>query len=90
LDTAPHDDVQQWRRHKETANQGGTIREVTVSNLQEFHHSLDETPDKKSRTMVAVVVAIAIAGLGIYVYESGMWNPQPHQDTVSDSQLPAH
>ncbi|HWX88790.1 MAG TPA: hypothetical protein VNY75_00680 [Rhizomicrobium sp.] len=60
-----------------------------MSNLQEFHHSLDETPDKKSRTMVAIVIAIAIAGFGIYVYESGMWNPQPHQ-VVDDSQLPAH
>ena len=60
-----------------------------MSNLQEFHQHADETPDKKSRTMVAVVVALAIAGLGVYVYESGMWNPQPHQ-AVSDRQLPAH
>ena len=60
-----------------------------MSNLQEFHQHADETPDKKSRTMVAVVVALAIAGLGVYVYESGMWNPQPHQP-VADSQLPAH
>jgi hypothetical protein len=60
-----------------------------VSNLQEFHHHLDETPDKKSRTMVAIVIALAIAGFAVYVYESGMWNPQPHQ-VVSDSQLPAH
>jgi hypothetical protein len=89
LNAARHNEVQQWRRHKKTARQGGTIREVTVSNLQEFHQHADETPDKKSRTMVAVVVALAIAGLGVYVYESGMWNPQPHQP-VADSQLPAH
>ena len=57
-----------------------------MSNIGEFHHHIDEAPDKKSRTLVAVVIAIAIAGFGIYFYESGMWNPQPHQP-VEDSQL---
>ena len=52
-----------------------------MSNIGEFHHPVDETPDKKSRTMVAIVIALAIAGLGVYVYESGMWNPQPHVAT---------
>jgi len=58
-----------------------------MSNIGEFHHHADDAPDKKSRTMVAVVIAVAIAGFGVYVYESGMWNPQPHQ-AVDDSQLP--
>ena len=58
-----------------------------MSNIGEFHHPVDETPDKKSRTMVAIVIALALAGFGVYVYESGMWNPQPHQP-VEDSQLP--
>jgi len=73
--------VQEWRRHL-------AIWEVTVTNLQEFHHS-EEAPDKKSRTVVAVIIALVMAGFAIYVYESGMWNPQPHQ-AVEDSQLPAH
>ena len=59
-----------------------------MTNLQEFHHS-EEAADKKSRTVVAVIIALVMAGFGIYVYESGMWNPQPHQ-AVEDSQLPAH
>jgi hypothetical protein len=59
-----------------------------VSNLSEFHHG-EDTPDKKSRTMVAIVIALVIGGFAVYVYESGMWNPQPHQ-AVTDSQLPAH
>lgn len=59
-----------------------------MSNLSEFHHG-EETQDKKSRTVVAVVIFLVMAGFGIYVYESGMWNPQPHQP-VEDSQLPAH
>lgn len=57
-----------------------------MSNIGEFHH-VEEAPDKKSRTMVAIVIALAIAAFGTYVYESGMWNPQPHQP-VDDSQLP--
>ena len=73
--------VQEWRRYK-------AIWEVTVTNLQEFHHS-EEAPDKKSRTVVAIIIALVMAGFAIYVYESGMWNPQPHQ-AVDDSQLPAH
>jgi hypothetical protein len=73
--------VHERRRHK-------AIWEVTVTNLQEFHHS-EEATDKKSRTVVAVIIALVMAGFGIYVYESGMWNPQPHQ-AVEDSQLPAH
>jgi hypothetical protein len=59
-----------------------------VSNLSEFHHG-EDAPDKKSRTMVAIVIALVIGGFAVYVYESGMWNPQPHQ-AVEDSQLPAH
>ena len=58
-----------------------------MSNLGEFHHHSDDAPDRKSRTMVAIVIAIAIAGFGVYVYESGMWDPKPHQP-VDDSQLP--
>lgn len=54
-----------------------------MSNIGEFHHPVDEAPDKKSRTMVAVVIALAIAGFGVYVYESGMWDPKPH--VVNDS-----
>lgn len=57
-----------------------------MSNIGEYHHPVDETPDKKSRTMVAVVIVLAIAGFGVYVYESGMWDPKPH--VVDDSQLP--
>jgi len=59
-----------------------------VTNLQEFHH-VEEAPDKRSRTMVAIVIALVMAGFAFYVYESGIWNPQPHQ-AVEDSQLPAH
>lgn len=59
-----------------------------MTNLQEFHHA-EETPDKKSRTMVAIIIALVMAGFAVYVYESGMWNPQPTQ-AVDDSQLPAH
>ena len=58
-----------------------------MSNLQEFHHA-EDAPDIKSRTVVAVVIALVMAGFAFYVYESGMWNPQPHQ-AVEDSQLPA-
>jgi hypothetical protein len=57
-----------------------------VSNLQEFHHA-EDAPDKKSRTMVAIVIALLMAGFAVYVYESGMWNPQPNQP-VDDGQLP--
>lgn len=59
-----------------------------MSNIGEFHHA-DDAPDKRSRTVVAIVIALVMAGFAIYVYESGMWNPQPHQ-TVEDSQPPAH
>ena len=59
-----------------------------MSNLQEFHH-IEDSGDKKSRTMVAIVIALVMAGFAVYVYESGMWNPQPTQ-AVQDSQLPAH
>ena len=59
-----------------------------MTNLQEFHH-VEEAPDKRSRTMVAIVIALVMAGFAFYVYESGIWNPQPHQ-AVEDSQLPAH
>ena len=58
-----------------------------MSNIGEFHHA-EDAPDKKSRTVVAVVIALVMAGFAVYVYESGMWNPQPHQP-VEDSQLPA-
>jgi hypothetical protein len=57
-----------------------------VSDLQEFHHA-EDAPDKKSRTMVAIVIAVLMAGFAVYVYESGMWDPQPHQ-AVDDNQLP--
>jgi hypothetical protein len=57
-----------------------------MSNIGEFHHA-EETQDKKSRTVVAIVIGLVMAGFAIYVYESGMWNPQPHQ-AVEDSQLP--
>jgi protein involved in sex pheromone biosynthesis len=59
-----------------------------MSNLQEFHHHLDDAPDKKSRTLVGIVIALAMAGLGLYVYETA-WNPTTHS-VVADSQLPAH
>jgi len=59
-----------------------------VTNLQEFHHA-EDMPDKKSRTMVAIIIALVMAGFAVYVYESGMWNPQPNQP-VADTQLPAH
>ena len=59
-----------------------------MTNLQEFHHA-EDTPDKRSRTMVAIVIALVMAGFAVYVYESGMWNPQPNQP-VADSQLPSH
>lgn len=59
-----------------------------MTNLQEFHHA-EDMPDKKSRTMVAIIIALVMAGFAVYVYESGMWNPQPDQP-VQDSQLPAH
>jgi hypothetical protein len=59
-----------------------------MSNIGEFHHA-EDTQDKKFRTVVAIVIALVMAGFAIYVYESGMWNPQPHQ-AVEDSQLPAH
>lgn len=59
-----------------------------MTNLQEFHHA-EDTPDKRSRTMVAIVIALVMAGFAVYVYESGMWNPQPSQP-VADSQLPSH
>jgi hypothetical protein len=73
--------VRERRRHK-------SIWEDTVTNLQEYHHA-EDTGDKKSRTMVAIVIALVMAGFAVYVYESGMWNPQPNQP-VQDSQLPAH
>ena len=57
-----------------------------MSNLQEFHH-VEDTADKKSHTMVAIIIAVVMAGVGYYVYEA-MWNPQPQP--VADSQLPAH
>jgi len=60
-----------------------------MSNIGEFHRHGDDAPDKKSRTVVAIVIAVVMIGFGVYVYESGMWNPQPHQP-VEDSQLPAH
>jgi uncharacterized membrane protein len=59
-----------------------------MSNLQEFHHHLDDAPDKKSRTVVAIVIALVMAGVGFYVYES-VWNPATHT-IIADSQLPAH
>jgi hypothetical protein len=58
-----------------------------MSNIGEFHHA-EDAPDKKSRTVVAVVIALVMAGFAVYVYESGMWNPQPHQP-VEDRQRPA-
>ncbi len=59
-----------------------------MTNLQEFHHG-EDAPDKKSRMVVGIIIALVMLGFGFYVYESGMWNPQPHQ-AVEDSQLPAH
>lgn len=56
-------------------------------SLQEFHHSDDAAADRGSRLMVGLVIVAVMAAFGIYVYESGMWNPQPHE-IVSDSQLP--
>ncbi len=43
-----------------------------MSNIGEFHHG-EDTPDKKSRTVVAIVIAVVMIGFGVYVYESGMW-----------------
>jgi len=57
-----------------------------MSNLQEFHHA-EEAQNTSSKTIVAVIIALVMAGFGIYVYESGMWNPQPHQ-VVDDGSLP--
>ncbi len=48
-----------------------------MTNLQEFHHA-EDTSDKKSRTMVAIVIALVMAGFAVYVYESGMWNSTTH------------
>ena len=59
-----------------------------MTNLQEFHHT-EDTSDKKTRTTAAIIIALVMAGFAFYVYESGMWNPQPNQP-VQDSQLPAH
>ena len=59
-----------------------------MSNLQEFHH-VQETPDVKSRTLVAIVIAAVMAGFGVYIYEQ-IWNPPPPPQAVTDSQLPAH
>jgi hypothetical protein len=59
-----------------------------MSNLQEFHHHLDDAPDKKSRTLVAVIIALVVAGAGFYIYQS-LWNPSTHT-IVADGQLPAH
>jgi len=68
--------------------QGEKPREMTMSNLQEFHHA-EEAPDIKSRTVVAVFIAVLMAGLGVYVYEQ-IWNPPAPPQAVTDSQLPAH
>ncbi|HVV27540.1 MAG TPA: hypothetical protein VHC40_06190 [Rhizomicrobium sp.] len=57
-----------------------------MSNLQEFHHA-EEAQNKTSRLVIAIAIALVMAGFAIYVYESGMWNPQPHQ-AVEDTQLP--
>ncbi len=59
-----------------------------MSNLQEFHHRLDDTPDRRSHIIVAAVIAAVMIGFGIYIYEE-MWNPTTHT-VVTDSQLPAH
>jgi hypothetical protein len=56
-----------------------------MSNLQEFHH-VQESPDIKSRTVVAIVIAALMGGLGVYVYQQ-IWNP-PAPQAVTDSQLP--
>lgn len=58
-----------------------------MTNLHEFHHT-EETPDRKARFIVAAVIIVAMGAFGIYVYESGMWNPQPNQ-AVADGNLPS-
>lgn len=58
-----------------------------MSNIGEYHHHVEEAQDNKSRTLVAVVIALVMAAFAVYVYESGMWNPQPQP--VADSQLPS-
>ena len=57
-----------------------------MSNLQEFYHA-EEAQNSSSKMIVAVIIALVMAGFGIYVYESGMWNPQPTQ-VVDDGSLP--
>ena len=57
-----------------------------MSNLQEFHH-VEEAPDVRSRTVVAIVIAVVMAGFGLYVYEK-IWNPPAPPSPVADSQLP--
>jgi hypothetical protein len=58
-----------------------------MSNLQEFHH-VEEAPDVKSRTVVAIIIAVVMAGFGLYVYEK-IWNPPAPPPPVTDSQLPS-
>ena len=43
-----------------------------MSNIGEFHHHADDAPDKKSRTMVAVVIAIAIAAFPAAIIHTGI------------------
>jgi hypothetical protein len=59
-----------------------------MSDLQEFHHHLDDTADVKSRTWVAIVIAVIMVGFGVYVYEE-IWSPRVPPSPVLDNQLPS-
>ena len=58
-----------------------------MSNLQEFHHSPD-TPDVKSRTVVAIIITLVAVAFGVYVYQE-IWSPASPPIQYSDGPAPA-
>jgi cytochrome b561 len=48
------------------------------NSLGEFHHA-EEAETKSNRIIHWVIALIVVAGIGVYAFESGMFNPEVAQ-----------
>lgn len=53
-----------------------------MSGLGEFHHG-EEVETKSNKVIHWIIALVIVAGIGVYAFESGMFNPQPAQANSS-------
>jgi hypothetical protein len=63
------------------------LREVAMSNLQDFHHS-GETRSRIARWIVGIVIAAVLAVIALYAWRAATPPPGP-TPALEDSKLPS-